>query len=369
MNFTAVLLKSLQEMHYVVFLVMIMIIAGIIKEHNLFADGYLLITKRVRNKKIVLALVSLFGGVLPISGRVSVSAGILSTIAPDSKTIEGKRSKAKFGIIDYLATHHYYLWSPLEKTVILPMAALSIGWVGFMSYTLPLLLISIAFIAYYISMKIDNDDIELKMNGNHFLPKRFALGFLPFAAALALIIGFELGLGDKWKGNWALLSVLALYYAFLTKTWDPRKISSFIQWKLIAFLALVIVLGTATGAFHEQIKAFIKASSILDIQTIGGLLTISAASFLASWFLGSSGKFAGILVILMSIYGPDYLVWFFALEFAGYNFSPMHKCVPIGKMYFDTKLSTYASALSTWMFLLVSYAAIKTFVLPLVLYA
>ncbi len=65
-------------------------------------------------------VVSAIGGILPIEGRVTVSAGVLDTMCSNHSHNHGRE---KMGIVDYLGNHHYYLWSPLEKTVILPIAA------------------------------------------------------------------------------------------------------------------------------------------------------------------------------------------------------------------------------------------------------
>ena len=108
-------------------------------------DIFSLLEQKVKSKKMVVFLVSLFGGILPIPGRVALSASMLNSIAP----VDNKKRK-KFGIIDYLATHHYYLWSPLEKTVIIPMAVLGLTYAKFMAYIWPLLLITCLYITYYI---------------------------------------------------------------------------------------------------------------------------------------------------------------------------------------------------------------------------
>ena len=88
-----------------------MMIAGLIKEKNLFAGAYAYIQKVFKSKRVIVALMSAFTGILPVSGRVTISAGMLDTIAPP----KGTKGREKFGIIDYLSTHHYYVWSPLEK--------------------------------------------------------------------------------------------------------------------------------------------------------------------------------------------------------------------------------------------------------------
>ena len=56
---------------------------------------------------------------------------------------------------------------------------------------------------------------------------------------------------------------------------------------------------------------------------------------------------------LSLIYSRQNLPWFFAIDFAGYLLSPMHKCVAIGMLYFNTKFSYYSKILITWSLLVV----------------
>ena len=92
----------------------------------------------------------MIGGVLPIPGRVALSAPLLDAIAPPDK-----KRRSEFGIIDYLSTHHYYWWSPLEKTIILPMAALGITYGEMLQYTFAPLLICLGYTWWYIFSKVD----------------------------------------------------------------------------------------------------------------------------------------------------------------------------------------------------------------------
>ena len=121
----AVLLKDISYLWMIVF---IMISAGLAKEYQLFAPAYAYVRNVFRSNKFVLVILSAIGGILPIEGRVTVSAGLLDTVAP--KCGHGRE---KMGIVDYLSTHHYYMWSPLEKTVVIPIAAFGLtygAWLG-----------------------------------------------------------------------------------------------------------------------------------------------------------------------------------------------------------------------------------------------
>ena len=141
---------------YLLFIAFIMMVAGLIKQHNLFAGAYAYIQKVFKSKRAIVALMSAFTGILPISGRVTISAGMLDTIAPP----KGSKGREKFGIIDYLSTHHYYVWSPLEKTILIPMAAFSITYGAVVYSLLPLLIVSLGLVFGYIMFFIKEDDID-----------------------------------------------------------------------------------------------------------------------------------------------------------------------------------------------------------------
>jgi hypothetical protein len=62
--------------------------------------------------------------------------------------------------------------------------------------------------------------------------------------------------------------------------------------------------------------------------------------------------------LMASIYGLEYLPWFFAVDFVGYLISPMHKCVAIGMLYFGTKLRYYITILGLWGGLVIATAGL-----------
>ena len=279
---------------YLFYLLGVMITSGIIKEKGYFSNLFNYIVNRVKSKKAVVALISLFSGILPIPGRVIVSAGILDTVAPKS----GK-SRSKFGIIDYLATHHYYLWSPLEKTIILPIATLSLSYLEVLKYTAPLLLVTVLYISYYIIFTLKEGDVEIQRNN---------------------IL--------KEKNN-------------------SIDIKKYINWNLLLTVFVVIILSNIISTYHDYFLGYISYYPNLYISMCLG--------FLASVALGSSGKFIGITVLLTQLFGIEYFTMFFAVEYAGYLISPMHKCVAIGKMYFGTPIIEYIKVLSGWVALVILF--------------
>lgn len=294
---------------YILILMGVMVLSGVIKRNNLFGTFYNFLIRKVKNKKLLVVLVSFFGGILPVPGRVIVSAGLLDTIASDDPA---KRSK--FGIIDYLATHHYYLWSPLEKTILIPMAVLKISYLEMLSYTWPLLVVSLLVLIVYILM-LKPGDIEVR---------------------------------DVNK-----VSKCNITY----KPWYQ-----FINWKIIGFVFCVIVAGNFIKESGGTIKNYIEMISNNFNGSIITFIWISIVAFLGSLAMGSSSKFAGIAALLTSIFGLPYLTYIFAIEYAGYLLSPMHKCVAIGMSYFGTPLKKYYAVLLLWSVLLIITGILTLFI-------
>ena len=70
---------------YLFLIVFVMMIAGMIKENNLFSDVFAFLKRSLKSNRAIVALFSAMTGVLPIKGRVTVSAGLLDTLAPKDK--------------------------------------------------------------------------------------------------------------------------------------------------------------------------------------------------------------------------------------------------------------------------------------------
>jgi hypothetical protein len=290
---------------------------------------------------------SAIGGVLPIEGRVTVSAGLLDTVAPK----DGK-GREKLGIVDYLATHHYYLWSPLEKTVILPIAAFGLSYTAWLGLIAPLLVVSLAFISWYIWTQIHEEEVAIQ-------PGRFKL-----SAVLRNTVPMFVAIGAYVAGASHILGfgLRSLYYVIITQQWNPKKLLGDIRWDVLAWVAAAIALGNYMKTYGGAWEALLK-SSMLDPHTFVGMVIISCIGFVASFLMGSSGKFVAIAVLMAQVFGVEYFLWFFALDFSAYLLSPTHKCVMVGNRYFGTPLATYYKALGTWGALLLSTAWIFTFVL------
>jgi len=337
----------LKDISYLWMIFFIMISAGLAKEYNLFAPAFAYVRNTFRSNKFVVVLLSAIGGVLPIEGRVTVSAGLLDTVAPKSG-----HGREKLGIVDYLSTHHYYMWSPLEKTVILPIAAFGLTYTVWLGMIAPLLVVSLAFIAWYIWNQVHDEEINIAP-GN-FKISSVLRNVLPMFVA----VGFYI-----YNSHWMVgcFGFLTLYYILITQQWNLKKLLSYVRWDVLIMVGAVIMLGnymkTHDGAFQAVIK-----NVGLDPHTFVGMLIISAIGFVASFLMGSSGKFVAIAVLMAQVFGIEYFIWFFAIDFAAYLISPTHKCVMVGHKYFNTPLPTYYKALGAWAILLLITAGIFTFV-------
>lgn len=320
---------------FLVYLIFIMFITGILKERGYLMDVFRLLEQKVKSKKMVVFLVSLFGGILPIPGRVALSASMLNSIAP----IDNKKRK-KFGIIDYLATHHYYLWSPLEKTVIIPMAVLGLTYSKFMLYVWPLLVITGLYIVYYI-LTMEDDEIDIEVKDEPINWKNIFLVVFPFLTTI-LVSCFT----DFY---FLAFTTFTFYLISYSKLWN--KLLTYINWELILIVAGVIILGNITNSYYSEIENYIK-----QYKNPESILVVSMLGFLASFLLGSSAKYASIVSLLTSVFGMQYFVLFFTLEYSAYLISPSHKCLPIGQKYFHTGFMTYLKALIVWITIMISFA-------------
>ncbi len=335
---------------YLVMIGLIFIAVGLIKDNMLFNSLFYYIKQTVKSNKALVVILSAIGGILPISGRVTVSAGMLDTIAPK----KGENGRENYGIIDYLSTHHYYMWSPLEKTVLIPMAAFSLTWLGLLNILWPLLAVSVLLIFGYIYFYIkDSDVVVTPILEFNFKLSEIIRNVVPMVAAILAVIN---GLNPIWS-----FGLLVFYYCFLTKTWDYKKLVSYINWEVIIIVGLIIIFGNYVKTYDSFITDYIK-QSVFDITTLSGLILVSFIAFTSAFILGSSSKFAALAVILTQLFGIEYFLWFFALEFAGYLLSPAHKCVAIGKTYFNTPLVKYITVLGIWALLIIFTAGVVVFV-------
>jgi hypothetical protein len=270
-------MELLEGIWFVLFVAGIMVLTNLVNSRGYLIPIYTFLQKRIKSKRLLVALISAFSGVLPIPGRTIVSAGALDGLAPNDSR------RKNYGIINYLSTHHYYLWSPLEATVLIPLSVLGLSYFEFISIIAPLLVTVIGITLYYIFFVLKEDDVVIK--------------------------------DVKYTGE---------------------RVSPFknFKWDVVILVAAVIIVGNLIKMYSEDIVNFFMSygSSVF----LAGVI-----SFVTSFILGSSSKFAGITTLLVSIFGINYLPLLFSLGYAGYLISPTHKCLIITKTYFNLDMSLY----------------------------
>ena len=325
----------------------IMILGGYIRQYHVLDDVYSLAKKYIKDARIMIIITSLIGGVLPIPGRVALSAPLLDAIAPPDK-----RKRSEFGIIDYLSTHHYYWWSPLEKTIILPMAALGITYGEMLNYTFPFLLVCIGYTWWYIFTKVPARSVVPNLEYvRDFNWRRALTGWAPLIATVILLLNTGKA-GAPFFFPWFL--AMSIYYSIVYKDW---KWGRWLDGKFAIIATVVLALGGVVGLIKTPVMEYLKAA------TPEMLIPASLVAMVAAYIMGSSGKYAGMTSVLVSIFGPQYLVWFLCTEYSGYLISPAHKCLMIGQQYFGTPIKKYYVVLSRLCAILIAYAAITTFIL------
>ena len=270
-----VLSKLLDGIWFVPFVAAVMVLTNLVNAKGYFVPFYNFLEKRIKSKRLLIALISAVSGILPVPGRVIISAGALDTLAPDDER------RKNYGIINYLSTHHYYLWSPLEATVLIPLSVLGISYFYFLSLIAPLLITIIGITLYYIFYVLKEEDIVINKV-------------------------------ERKKQN----------------------VVKNIKWDVVILVALVIIVGNGIKMYSDAIVNFFMSFN-------SSIFFASVIAFVTSFILGSSSKFAGITTLLVTIFGVNYLPLFFSLGYSGYLISPTHKCLVITKSYFNLDMGLY----------------------------
>lgn len=350
------LVKFLSSQSFLIMLVSIMVISGIMKTKGILEPIYSILIKYVSNRRVLLSILTTIYGVLPVPSRVTVTAALLDTMVDKTK------DNSKMGILSYIATHHYYLWSPLEKSVLISMAGLGLSYSAFMGYMIWPLIISFIVIYGYIYFFIKEEDIqgfhineETQMSWSKRVDFLMLVGLIVlnacsvFPAAMVGGVAIE---GMSWSA-----AFFALYLVFKHIP-TKEELTSFVQWKLIGFAALVITAGWLVGAFAPKILEFVNA-----VSQGYGLWAALSVGFLASLMLGSSSRYAAIAVMFSKIFGMQYFLLFYVVEYVGYLLSPTHKCFAIGQMYFKTNLASMYKVVAIMGIILILFALGITFLL------
>ncbi len=318
------MLNILYNELYLLALISAFVIGKIIKEQEYMVCLYSWLTTKYTTNKIVLFFISAICGILPIEGRITVSAPLVDSIVK-----QDAKSRSKMGVIDYLATHHYYFWSPVEPSVVIFLTALGMSWLTFLQYTIPLILTYFTIFGIVLAIYVKNSDLLIIPADTFTRSKKRQSILCCLLIGLSLIItivleaAFDLKTPLKWT-----FPIVAFLLMVMTHT-TINQARRYINWWIIAIVAIIIAGGTHLQQYYTDIQTFIKFGNTIPILLLYG--------FAASFALGSSSKYAGIgAIIIITIDDIRFFPLVLAIEYAGYILSPTHKCVSISKLYFNT---------------------------------
>lgn len=320
------------------------IIGGVFKSKNLFSPLFISISAGIKSKRFALFLISLISGILPVEGRVSISAPILdSIIRKTDNNEELEKKRAKLGILDYLSTHHYYLWSPIEKSIILLMGGLGLSYGQVLAYTTFPLIVYFCFLVTFIFNYIDENDIIYKQTTK--IPFRFnlLLNIIPFIFGIALSIVYP---------PYYVFPIIAIFYIIKNKV-GLREVISFIKWKSICMVGCIIILANILKANADIVSSVINAMFSTSNDNIYAVIIALITGCVTALVFGSSTKYAGICVALTLTFGMKLFPIILMAEYVGYLLSPTHKCLAISVTYFKTDIRTFYNYIGSLSFVLI----------------
>jgi hypothetical protein len=127
---------------------------------------------------------------------------------------------------------------------------------------------------------------------------------------------------------WYTFPFVALF-TWLSSSVPWRTALSYINWPTIAVVSVIIALGTILKTYNAEILATLADSGVT-------IVSVMLIGFIGAFIMGSSSKYAGLGAAMLNIIGTVYLPIVVIVEFIGYLLSPVHKCLSITKMYFNT---------------------------------
>lgn len=295
-----------------------------------------------KDKRLQILVTSIFSGILPLEDRIISTIPLYEGLVANRACCMEVRSYGKktlgskqcMGIISYLATHHYYLWSPFEKSVIIILAGMHFTYLQFISYTAPLLFVYLLFFVIFVWHNIDADgqtEHNCTDTYDHSI-KLATLALLPFFWGIVLAIVFTPAY---------VFPIIAFYYCFMYNVGVVEAFKS-VRWLVILEIAIIIVIANVLNIEAATIQDWLH---YIYHESEVSLLTVVPLAVVASFVLGASSKYAGITTSLCSVFGATLFPLVFIVEYLGYLLSPTHKCSVIAWSSFKTPLVLFYGTL------------------------
>lgn len=307
-------------------LVFLCITSGILREQRILDSLYGWLNLKLKSKRLTLFLLSGVSGLLPIHGRVMVTAPLLSPlVTPGSKN-------PKLSVISYLATHHYYLWSPLEKALLISMAGLGLSYQKVLISLAPFLAFMLIFSLAYLLLLVKEEDLHTEPPGEIERSKLSDVFFLGVGIA-ASVYGVPIYITFM---VWA-------FYLMIKYGVGLKKAMGYINWNLILLVALSVMVGTLARNHSQEISEHARWMVARVSSPFWWGLGIS---FLFGLSMGSSARYGAFTVVACSFLGDQNFGPIYVAGFCGYLLSPAHQCLPIVRSYFGSPRSYFYGILA-----------------------
>ena len=318
--------EALELQVFTVILFIVYSICMVYKSKSILSD----FLSNIKNDNLAGKVTILISGCLPIPGRIVLCSSILKAFA--------KNKDGDTGLAAYIGTHHYYLWSPVEKSVIIIIGGIGISYLDF------LYMMWVPLLVYGIFMVVALRKVNIDRSGNRDTKS----GISPTIDICLLVLCLTVSCFFP-----IILYTLTTYLLYLIIKYKC-KLKEFrrIDYKTILFVSIVLVISSIVKQNHELLYGIVSNET-----TLGGAVILS---FIMSYLLGSSSKFAGICLIAVSIFGVEYLCLFYTIDFCGYMLSPCHKCRTITQCSHNVKSLQFNKTIGCMCLLMIMSSSLYT---------
>jgi len=304
-------LDFLSTQIYLVFVIIILSISEILKSNNNFSEtllSILSINSKI-SKKWSFSFIVIILGMLPIPGRIVLVNFLLDSVI-DKENIKSER----IGFLSYLATHHYYLWSPIETSIIISMGILKISYKQMLIYTFYPLLSYIIFFFFYLIFFMKEDNFKkVEFNCKIDCKNLIDIAIISISVIVSMLFSNE-----------KIMSMIFLFvFVFLSikHKINLKNIFLNLDYKFISSIFIILCIG-----FLIKNSTYLK--HILELLTISKLdiIIIFLVCFVLSFIFGSSSRYATIAANMTLLLGMPYFSLLYIVDYCGYILSPVHKC-------------------------------------------
>lgn len=306
----------------------ILFIVNIYRQLGNIADYLLYWSKFLKSPKLSLILTSLVLGAMPVKGRTIVSAPVIAQIARKHKL-----DNFSAAMVDYIATHIYYLFFPLSVSLMFVVSLVNLNYLKFVSYFLPAILFLIGVVIYYSSKSKVTDMITEKTEVKF-------VGALKMTTPIVLLLIFLAFFGLK-KVPYTMITGAVIFIILSLMLLKPsgkqiKKALKSMDVQLIITLALILLLSAITKNLPSikswaeiMVNSNFAIPALIILGYVSGITIGSSSTMVSALF----PLMAPIIIGLPNVYQIAAITY--AAQYAGYIASPAHPCCHYAASYFN----------------------------------